>query len=151
MIKAQGHTGCRHAMQSGIVSSFRQKVKRGYCRLCQLWRICFWHLAGTLEDIRSDGRLVGGHTDYRHYVVYEPLSWSYSESSGKNMARSRLVYRFCRYSLGNRPLSGRYYQFLLCSAYTGLLSDRRCTGGNCSLENPFVRLCPKDKIRRRTQ
>ena len=36
-------------------------------------------------------------------------------------------------------------------AYTGLLSDRRCTGGNCSLENPFVRLCPKDKIRRRTQ
>ncbi|MCS2999062.1 electron transporter RnfD [Bacteroides thetaiotaomicron] len=70
---------------------------------------------------------------------------------GKNMARSGLVYRFCRYSLGNRPLSGRHYQFLLCSAYTGLLSDRRCTGGNCSLENPFVRLCPKDKIRRRTQ
>ncbi len=44
-----------------------------------------------------------------------------------------------------------HYQFLLCSAYTGLLSDRRCTGGNCSLENRSVRLCPKDKIRRRTQ
>ena len=33
----------------------------------------FWHLAGTLEDIRSDGRLAGGNADYRHHVVYESL------------------------------------------------------------------------------
>ena len=91
-----------------------------------LWRICFWHLAGTLEDIRSDGRLVGGHTDYRHYVVYEPLSWSYSESSGKNMAGSGLVYRLCRNCLGIVRFQGDITNFfyavptLICCLIGGM-------------------------------
>lgn len=35
--------------------------------------LCIRHLARTLEDIRSDGRLAGGNADYRHHVVYESL------------------------------------------------------------------------------
>ena len=33
--------------------------------------------------------------------------------------------------------------------YLNLLSDRRCLGRNISMENPFVRLCPEDKLRRK--
>ena len=71
---------------------------------------------------------------------------------GKNMARSGLVYRFCRYSLGNRPLSGEilpisFYAVptLVCCLIGGALAGivvwkiRSC---DCAR---------KDKIRRRTQ
>ena len=60
-----------------------------------------------------------------------------------------LVYRLCGNCLGDCPLSRRYHQFLLCSTYLNLLSDRRCLGRNISMENPFVRWCPEDKLRRK--
>jgi hypothetical protein len=62
-----------------------------------------------------------------------------------------LDHRFCRNRLGNCPLSGRYHQLLLCGTHLNLLSDRRCSGRNTSMENPFVRLCPEDKLRRKEQ
>lgn len=44
---------------------------------------------------------------------------------------------------------GDITNFFLCSTYLNLLSDRRCLGRNISMENPFVRLCPEDKLRRK--
>ena len=38
-----------------------------------------------------------------------------------------------------------------CGTHLNLLSDRRCSGRNTSMENPFVRLCPEDKLRRKEQ
>ena len=53
--------------------------------------------------------------------------------------------------IGSAGIAWGYHQLLLCGTHLNLLSDRRCSGRNTSMENPFVRLCPEDKLRRKEQ